>query len=255
MKYLDIHCHLNFDDFNTDRKDVIERAQREGVGMIVVGTDIKSSRKAIEIAEENEDIWATVGFHPTEKMENFDYETCRRLAENKKVVAIGECGFDYYRNSHINKSIQEEIFIKQINIANEVNKPLMLHLRNGIDGESAYDDAMVVIKKHSKTRGNVHFFAGNYDEAKKFLDLNFTLSFTGVITFVRDYDEIIKNIPLDMILTETDAPFVSPVPYRSKRNEPMYVKEIAHAIADIRKESREKVLSQIVNTAEKLFSL
>jgi len=254
MKYLDIHCHLNFDDFNSDRKEVIECAQAEGVGMIVVGTDLESSKKAIEIAHDYENIWATIGMHPTDEKEKFDLEIYKKLAKNKKVVGIGECGLDYYRGDYENREYQKEVFEKHIEIANESNKPLMLHLRSSAS-QNAYEDALEIIKKKSKVRGNVHFFAGSYGEAKKFFDLGFTISFTGVITFARNYDEIIKNAPLNMIMSETDAPYVSPIPYRGKRNEPVFVKEVAHMIAKIRGESDEKVLTQLVYNGRLLFSI
>src|SRR3989344_3617290 len=181
MKYLDIHCHLNFDDFNSDRKETIERAQVEGVGMIIVGTDLESSRKAVEIEENYENIWATIGMHPTDEKEKFDIEIYKKLAENKKVVAIGECGLDYYRGDYKSKDYQKEIFEKHIDLANQVNKPLMLHIRSG--KENAYNDALEIIKSKAKVRGNVHFFSGNRQEVQKFFDIGFTISFTGAITF------------------------------------------------------------------------
>ncbi|MEK7184982.1 MAG: TatD family hydrolase, partial [Patescibacteria group bacterium] len=151
MKYIDTHCHLNTDDYDFDLKEVIDRAKEKEVGMIVVGTNLKTSEKAIQISEENEDIWAVIGLHPTDipcEIGNgkFDFDRYRKMAENKKVVAIGECGLDYFRNKSelekdINTEIQREVFEKQIKIANEVNKPLMLHLRNSIDRkQNAYTD-------------------------------------------------------------------------------------------------------------------
>lgn len=257
MKYIDIHCHLNSEEYDIDREEVIKRAQEKEVGMIVVGTDLESSRKAVKIAEKNEGIWASIGLHPMEGVrEKFDHNEYKKLAEHPKVVGIGECGFDYYRNNLESKALQREIFEKQIAIANEVKKPLILHVRNGLQAEqNAYKDAIEVIKKHSKVHGDVHFFAGNLQEARQFLDLGFRLSFTGVITFARDYDEIIKNIPLNMIMAETDAPFVPPIPYRGERNEPSYVIEVANAIASIRGESSEKVLPHLIDNARKLFSI
>ena len=257
MNYIDIHCHLNFDDFDLDQKEVIKRAQDKGVGMIIVGTNYKTSEKAVKIAEENENIWAIVGLHPVEiPCEAFDFDAYKKLAQHPKVVGIGECGFDYFRQGYENKPLQQEIFEKQIAIANEVKKPLMLHLRNGIEkDQNAYIDALEVLKKHAKVHGDVHFFAGNWEEAKQFLDLGFRLSFTGVITFARNYDEVIKNTPLNMIMSETDSPYVSPIPHRGERNEPSFVIEVANTIATIRGEAPEKVLSHIVDNARKLFNI
>ncbi len=255
MKYIDIHCHLNLEQFDLDYKDAISRAEEKEIGMIIVGTNLKTSEKAIKIAEENKNIWAIVGLHPTEiPCEAFDYDSYLKLAQHKKVVGIGETGFDYFRHGYESKNTQREIFEKQIAIANEVKKPLMLHLRSGINpDENAYKDALEVIKNHSKVNGDAHFFAGSWEEGKNFLDLGFRLSFTGVITFARNYDEIIINTPLNMIMSETDAPFVAPVPHRGERNEPVYVMEVAHTIASIKKEPLEKVLPHIVDNAKKLF--
>lgn len=257
MKYIDTHCHLNLEQFDLDYKEAISRAQEKEVAMIIVGTNYKTSEKAIKIAEENENIWAIIGLHPTEiPCEQFDFDAYKKLAGHKKVVGIGECGFDYFRQGYEMRDVQREVFEKQITIANEVKKPLMLHLRSGLKPEqNAYRDALEVIKKHTKVHGVVHFFAGSLDEAKQFLDLGFRLSFTGVITFARNYDEIIKNVPLNMIMSETDAPFVAPVPYRGERNEPIYVIEVAHKIAEIKGETLEKTLTHLVDNAKKLFSI
>ncbi len=257
MKYIDIHCHLNFEAFDIDRQEVLDRAREKGVGMIVVGTNRKTSEMAIKLAEENSDIWAIIGLHPVEvPCEVFDEEIYRKMALHPKVVGIGECGFDYFHHGYETKSAQQEVFEKQIAIANEVKKPLMLHVRNGIQfGQSAYRDTLEILKKHAKVPGDVHFFAGNWEEAKEFLELGFRLSFTGVITFARDYDEVIKNIPLNMIMSETDSPYVSPAPHRGERNEPSYVIEIANTIASIKGESPEKIFSHLVDNAQKLFNI
>ncbi len=256
MKYIDIHCHLNLPEFDADMAEVISRAQEKEVGMIVVGVDKKSSEKAVEIAENNKNIWAVIGLHPADDpKEVFDFDFYKKLASHPKVVGIGECGFDYYHRPLEDKSRQQDIFEKQIAISNEVKKPLMLHIRNGVNGGNAYADAIEVLKKHTKVHGDVHFFAGSLEEARQFINLGFKLSFTGVITFTRDYDEVIKNIPLNMIMVETDAPFVAPAPYRGKRNESSYVIEIAHKIAEIRGEPVDKVLTHLVDNAKELFKL
>jgi TatD DNase family protein len=257
MKYIDIHCHLNFDGFDIDLKETIQRAKEKEIGMIVVGTNYKDSELAVKIAEENENIWAVVGLHPADILcETFDYEKYKKLAMNQKVVGIGECGLDFYRPGQASFEMQKEIFEKHIMIANELKKPLMLHLRNGLEkDQNVYDTALEILKKHAQVDGNVHFFAGTLEQAKNFIDLGFRISFTGVITFVRDYDEIVKNIPLNMIMSETDSPFVTPVPYRGTRNEPSYVTEVAHKISEIRGEEKEKVREQLVHNAKDLFKI
>ncbi len=264
MKYIDTHCHLNLDDYDSDRKEVIDRARKSEVGMIVVGTNLETSKKAVKIAEENDDIWAIIGLHPTEIICEiadglFNSDAYMELAVHNKVVGIGECGFDYFRNKASAES-QREIFEKQISIANEVSKPLMLHMRCSMDRkQNAYEDTLEVLKKHVKVPGNAHFFAGNWEEGREFLNMDFRLSFNGVITFTHDYDEVVRNTPLNMILSETDAPYIIPNPQRVagtfKRNEPLYVIEVANAIANIRNHDREIVLSHLVDNARKLFKL
>jgi TatD DNase family protein len=257
MKYIDIHCHLNLPEFDLDYNDVILRARGKQVGMIIVGTNYQTSLKAVKIAEENPDIWATIGLHPTEiPCEQFDYDQYLKLAKNPKVVGIGECGFDYFRNGFESKNNQQEIFEKQISIANEVKKPLMLHLRNGMSaGQNAYRDAIEILKNHSKVHGDAHFFVGNWEEGRSFIDLGFRLSFTGVITFVRDYDDVIRNAPMNMILSETDSPYVSPIPYRGQRNEPCHVIEVVNMISKIKAQTLDNTASHLVDNAKNLFSI
>ena len=219
----------------------------------------------------SEGVYATIGLHPihtsksyhdeeelgkggkefTSRGENFDYEFYKKLAASPRVVAIGECGLDYFRDA--NKK-QEEIFSKQIELANEVGKPLMLHVRNG-KNVSAYRLAAGILKEKAKVVFDFHFFAGNLEEARLLLDLGATFSFTGVITFARDYDEVIIKAPMDMIMAETDAPFVAPLPYRGKRNESIYVIEVVKKIAQIRGEDLNKVKEQILENSLRVFGI
>lgn len=277
MKYIDIHCHLNFPDFDADREEAIHRAQEAGVGMIIVGTTRETSQKAVEIAETHENMWAIVGLHPIYAgEEDFDRDFYLQLARHDKVVGIGECGYDYYRAPVVPFERQYTAFLGQISVANEVGKPLMLHLRSGegikaTGHTNAYADALTALREHAKVIGDAHFFAGSLDEAKAFIDLGFYISCTGVITFARSYDEIIRNVPLDRLMSETDAPYVTPVPHcgeRGKaqgkaggkrsapvRNEPLFVTAVAHKIAEIRGESEEIVLSALMENARRLFKL
>ena len=246
---VDIHCHLDFKDFNDDRDEVIKRALRENIWMINIGIDAKTSQKAIEIAEKYEGVFASVGLHPDEK-ENFDMDYYRQLDKHPKVVAIGECGLDL-KSQKSNLKSQINIFEKQIELALELDKPLMIHCRD------AHEEILDILNSYrdSKLRGNIHFFSGNWEQAQKYFDLGFTISFTGVITFARDYDEVIKKSPLDKIMIETDAPFVAPVLFRGKRNEPLYVREVAKKIAEIRNEPYEKIAEITTANAQKLFNL
>ncbi|MBI5139229.1 TatD family hydrolase [Candidatus Nomurabacteria bacterium] len=280
-KYIDIHSHVNFTAFDADRDEVIKRALENDTWVINVGTQIDTSKKAVEMANAYEEgVYAIIGLHPihtgasfhdkkelgdegkefTSRGEKFDKDSYRELLKNPKVVAIGECGLDYYRMDEDSITKQKENFIEQIELANEFGKPLMLHIRNGSIGSpqvtpNAYWDALDILKKYSKVKGDVHFFAGTWEEAKAYLDFGFTLSFTGVITFTNDYDEIIKNTPLDMIMSETDAPYVTPVPNRGKRNEPSFVKEVVKKIALVKNLTEAEVAETLVKNARRVFNI
>jgi len=269
MRYFDAHTHVNFVAFKDEEGAAIQRAAEAGAGMNIVGTQFDTSKAAVDIAEKYDDVYATIGLHPihtgksyhdekelgeggnafTSRGEDFDVVKYEALAQSPKVIAIGECGLDYYRLEEETKKTQEKAFIEQIELANKLGKPLMLHIRN------AYDDALAVLKAHAKVKGDVHFFAGNWDTAKQFLDFGFTLSFTGVLTFTHDYDEVVRNTPLDMLLSETDAPYVTPVPHRGKRNEPAYVVEVVKAIARIKDLPEEDVATQLMANARRVFAV
>lgn len=268
-KYFDIHAHMNFVAF-PDRDEVIKKTLENEVWMMNVGTQKDTSLAAITLAEKYEaGVYASVALHPvhtsksyhdeselgeggkefTSRGEIFDYELYKQLAMNPKVRAIGECGLDYFRTEPESKEKQKKVFIDHIRLANEVGKPLMLHIRE------AYADAYEILKSESKSAANLHFFAGNLKEAKKFLDLGCTLSFTGVITFARNYDDVIRYLPLDHMMSETDCPYVSPAPFRGKRNEPQNVREVVKKIAEIRGENFESVRNQLVLNAERFLNI
>ena len=284
-KYIDIHSHVNFKAFDEDRGEVIKRALENETWVINVGTQVDTSKKAVEMANQyDEGVYAIIGLHPihtgasfhdekelgeggaefTSRGEVFDKEVYRELLKDKKVVAIGECGLDYYRCNEESILRQKKALIEQIELANEFNKPLMLHIRsNGkadfVLGEhgiyNAYEDTLNLLKKYAKVKGDVHFFAGNWEVAKAYLDFGFTLSFTGVITFTHDYDEVIRNTPLDMIMSETDSPYVTPVPYRGKRNEPSYVREVVKKIAEIKNLPEGEVAQALIKNARRVFGI
>ncbi|MDO8183716.1 MAG: TatD family hydrolase [bacterium] len=257
LNYIDIHAHLNFPEYDADRAEVIKRTREAGVGVINIGTDKKTSGEVVKLAEENEGMWAVVGVHPASGgasphsvEDNFDYQFYKQLALNPKVVAIGECGLDYFRvTDEAVKIKQQELFRQQIKLAKEVGKPLMLHIRD------SYEDILAILESEQAGRAHAHFFAGNWETAQKFLDRGDTISFTGVLTFTHDYDEVIKNTPLDRLMAETDAPYVAPVPYRGKRNEPAYVVEVYKKIAEIKGLLEEEVRVALVANAKKVFKL
>lgn len=262
MKFFDAHSHIHGGEFDADRDEVLSRMRVAEASTITVGTYLESSKKAVELAEKEENVWATVGLHPTDTREKFDEEEYRKLVGNKKVVAIGECGLDYYwlggGENQDEKGRQLQSFVRQINFASECDKPLMLHGRPSKGTMDAYEDMLLYLEPTKKIwgqnlRGNVHFFVGDKYIAKRFLDMGFTMSFTGVITFTHDYDEVVKYIPIESILSETDCPYVTPAPYRGKRNEPAFVPEVVKRIAEIKDISFEKASEVLFKNVERVF--
>jgi TatD DNase family protein len=255
-KYFDIHSHLNASQYDSDREEVIARMKETGTHTIVVGTSLEDSIKGVDLAGRHLGIYATIGVHPVDDVsEKFNEKEFEKLVKHPKVVMVGECGLDFF---HADKTQdferQKKLFVDQITFAIKYDKPLMIHARSTPGTNDAYEEVLNILTTYyllptSNLRGNVHFFAGSVDIAKKFFDLGFSLSFTGVITFTHDYDEVIRNAPLDKIMSETDAPYVSPVPHRGESNEPSFVSEVVKKIAEIRGESEESVKSALVNNA------
>ncbi len=255
-RYFDIHSHLNFKDYETDLDEVIGRLKDTDTYTIVVGTDYETSKQALELAEKHSGIYACIGIHPVDKPARvFDKAQFAELVKSSKVVAVGECGMDFYHTKKEDDyDRQKKLFLDQINFALEYDKPIMIHTRN------AYEEILEILEPLKEMhgdnlRGNVHFFAGDLEVAKRFVNIGFTLSFTGVITFVRDYDEVVKNITLASIMSETDAPYVAPVPHRGKRNEPIFVSEVVRKIALIRGEPLETVQKALIDNVFKLFRI
>lgn len=281
MKYIDTHAHLNLSAFSGDFDNVVKQCNEEDVFVLNIGTKESTSKKAVEIAEQANNCYAIIGLHPihtipgshdeeeigeggapfVSKGEEFNKDFYRELAKNKKVVGIGECGFDYWHCLKDTYGVQERNFIAQIELANELNLPLMIHTRNpkpGGDsptGRSVYADVYDILKKYAKVPFNVHFYAGTFAEAEKFFELGGTVSFTGVITFTKDYDEVVKNTPLELLHAETDCPYVAPVPYRGKRCEPWMVKEVYKKIALLKGLEEETVREQLVKNAKQHYNL
>ncbi len=251
-RYIDIHCHGYFKDYAEDREDMMARAKEASISMIHVGTGLETSQQAIALTETYPNNYATIGIHPAD-LETYSEQEFTKLLEHKRVVAIGECGLDYFHHPET-EATQREIFEKQIALAENSRKPLMLHIRDGKNGESAYKDVYDMLKNRDVT-GNVHFFAGTKDDARNFLDLGFTCSFTGVITFAREYKELVEYIPDNMIHAETDAPFVAPVPERGKRNEPAFVIHVIEKMAEIKGYSLDKMAEILKENAERVFKI
>ncbi|MBP6925848.1 MAG: TatD family hydrolase [Candidatus Pacebacteria bacterium] len=281
MNTIDIHAHTNFAAYDSDRDEVIARAKESGVAMINIGTQYDTSKKSVEMSYQYDTCYAIIGLHPIHTTvthhdqdelgegnkefsscgEIFDAGKYRELAQSSdRVVGIGECGFDYYRNDHDTKQIQEIAFRDQIQLAIELDLPLMLHVRPSQGTYDAYMDVLDVLSEYKKTvgeklRGDVHFFAGTIDIAQQFMDLGFDISFTGVITFAKPYEELVRFVPLDRIHGETDCPYVSPAPHRGQRNEPLYVLEVVKKIAEIKGENLETVQNALMQNAKRLFGI
>lgn len=257
LQYFDIHSHLNFSDFDNDRDAIIAKMREGGIATITVGTDIQTSEEAVLLAREHAHLFATIGVHPTHNGD-FDESVFARLADDPNVVAIGECGLDYFRSENQeaeSKERQKMLFQKHITFAKERNLPLMIHGRPSKGAMDAYEDILHVLAEYPGVRGNVHFFAGTSDIAQRLLDSGFSLSFDGPVTFTDEYNAVIKMVPGDMLMAETDAPFAAPAPHRGERNEPVYVTYITDRLAEIRGEEKEAFRERLVHNAVRIFGL
>lgn len=263
MKYFDAHAHVQFPQYDEDRDAVLEAMRAQGVGAIMVGTDYESSRRAVTLAEGKDDLYASVGLHPNDNTtEAFDVSAYTELASHPKVVAIGECGLDYYRqtDSEEEKNRQRSLFEAHIDIAAALDKPLIIHARVTKGSMNAYEDAIAILTEKqkvygSRVRGDIHFFTGGVKEAQAFIALGFTVSFTAVLTFTNDYDGVVRSIPLESILSETDAPYLAPEGRRGKRNDPLAAIDVVQAIARIREEDEEVVRATLLANAKRVFAL
>lgn len=254
MEFFDSHAHYNDEKFDNDREEVIKNIYDFGVTKIVnSGYNIESSMSTIEIAKKYEFIYATVGISPND-IENFRKEYLKKiesLAKKEKVVAIGEIGLDYHWHSD-NKNLQKEIFISQIEIANKLNLPIVIHTR-----EAIYDTLNILKNNECNKKGIFHCCPLNIDLVREGIKLGFYISFAGPVTFKNSKyaDEIIKMVPLEKVVIETDSPYLSPEPLRGKRNDSRNLKYIAEKIAEIKQISVEEVAKQTYQNAEIIFSL
>lgn len=232
--WIDSHAHLDMEAFDPDREEVIDRAFQKGVFKIItIGIDLESSRRALSLAQTHDRIWATVGIHPHDAKEGTEQDLSRlaELAREPRVVAVGETGLDFFRNLSP-KEDQKDCFRNMIRLARETALPLVIHDRQ------AHDEVLTILReeKAGEIGGIFHCFSGDWDMAQRCLDLNFFLSITGAITFKKGtvLEEVVRQAPLTSLLIETDAPYLTPHPYRGKRNEPAYVAATAAYVARIR---------------------
>ncbi len=263
MNYLiDTHCHLTFIDKPT-REAVIERAMKANIRkMITVACNLEEVGSCVALADEYEFIYATAGIHPTDLGENLeqDLEKVYEYAKNeKKIVAIGEIGLDYYHDN-FSHDLQMAYLLGQLNISNQLKKPAILHCRAGkYAGENSevFPDMIDAIKKSNLNNGVMHCYSGTLKEAKEFLDMGLMISFTGIITYKRNQElrDVVKMMPADRIMIETDSPFLPPKNHRGEKNEPAFVIEVAETIADVRGISFGDVMKITSENAERFFGI
>ncbi len=252
---IDSHAHIDGEAFDEDRDEVIRGFEAAGIEAVIVpAADWDSLYRVTDLAKKYDNIYAAVGIHPhdVKELKEEDLETIRELAKDEKVVAIGEIGLDYYYD-HSPRDVQKEYFRKQIQLAKELNLPIIVH-----DRDSAQDVYEIISSEYDENlKGVLHSFSGSIEMAKKYLDMGFYISFAGPVTFknaVRP-KEVSKEIPLDRLLVETDSPYMTPVPYRGKRNDPTYVRYIAEKIAELKEIEFDELAKATTENAKKLFGI
>jgi TatD DNase family protein len=273
---VDTHAHVNFAAYKDDAEEVLKRTLEAGVFVVNVGSQYSTSQRALNLAEKYETgVYAAVGLHPihlvkrkvnpddSELNENdfettgevFDYQKYLELAKNPKVVAIGEMGLDYHHfgegdNISELKEKQKETFLQGIKLANEVKKPIIIHCWD------AYDDLYEILKNNPvEKRGVVHSFVGGYKTARKFTEMGYKIGLNGVVTYAEDFNRLIKEVYLKDIVLETDCPYLTPVPHKGERNEPLYVKLVAEKVAQIKQISVEEVAKKTTENTKNLFKI
>ena len=252
---IDTHAHLDFPEFSADLDAVLERAKQAGVREVVtIGIDLSSSQKAVELADAYPEIYATVGIHPHDAFPLKEKEilALETMALNKRVVAIGEVGLDYYRDRQP-RAVQRQCLRQQLEVATKTHLPVVFHVRE------AHEDFLSIIKDYAAALegGVLHCFSGDWAIARRCLDLGFYLSIPGTVTFPKAgvQQEVVRRAPLDRLLVETDAPYLAPVPYRGKVNEPAFVRYTAQKVAELRGCSLAEVADQTTANAHKVFRI
>lgn len=250
---IDTHAHIEMKEFDLDREEVIKRAKEAGVGYLIsVGANLNGSKKAVELSERYENVYAAVGIHPhdVKEMDETTIQTLRELAKSPKVVAIGEIGLDYFKEWSP-KERQIAKFRELLSLAKELDKPVIIHDRD------AHEDTLRILKEERIKNGVVHCFSGDEEFAKEILKLGFYISFTGVITFPKAEEarKVVEAVPIERIMVETDCPYLAPVPHRGKRNEPAFIKEVAKTIAEVKELSFEDISRITTLNVKELFGI
>src|SRR6184192_4126627 len=264
LTLVDSHAHLEMEQFDSDREQMIARAREAGVESIVAigsGTGPGSLDCGIQLAEKYELIYATIGIHPHEAKlaTDADFEELGQLARTPKVIAWGEIGLDYFYD-HSPRDVQKRVFLKQLERAGAARLPVVIHCRPSDGSDNAWQDCLSLLEQHWRATslgGILHCFTGNWSYAKRALDLGFMISFAGNITFpkAQNIRDAAKEVPLDRMLIETDSPFLAPVPHRGKRNEPAFVPKVAEKIAEVRSVSPEEIALSTTKNFYHFFSL
>ncbi len=262
--FVDSHAHLEMEQFDADREQMLARAREAGIEAIVAigsGTGPGSLDCGIQLAERHGFIYATIGIHPHEAKlaSDADFEEMVQLAKRPKVIAWGEIGLDYFYD-HSPREVQQEVFLKQLQLARAAKLPIVIHCRPSDNSDDAWQDCLKLLREHwaaSGLGGILHCFTGTWAHAAQALDMGFMISFAGNVTFpkAQQIREAAKQVPLDRMLIETDSPFLAPVPHRGKRNEPSFVKEVARQLGELRGLSMEEVGLQTANNFYRFFSL
>lgn len=252
---IDTHVHLNAEQYVNDLDEVIERARENGIEkMVVIGCDRPTIERTMELIDEHEDIYGVIGWHPVDAIDctDEDLEWIEQLSKHEKIVGIGEIGLDYHWDKSP-KDVQKDLFKKQIELAKRVNLPIIIHNRE------ATEDCVAILKEmHAEEIGGImHAFSGDESVADEIIDMNFYVSLGGPVTFKNAQlpKDIAVHVPIDRLLVETDAPYLTPHPYRGKRNEPAYVKLVAEKIAELRQISYEELARTTSENAKRLFKI
>lgn len=253
--FIDSHAHMDDGRFDSDREELLEAMQKNDIDLVVnIGADLSSSINSVRLSEEYDFIYATVGVHPhsAKSMDDNTVSLLKTFAKKEKVVGIGEIGLDYYYDNSP-REIQRKRFIEQINLAKEMDLPIVVHTRD------AAGDTMDIIREaqDGSLRGVMHCYSGSVEQALEYIDLGFYISLAGPVTFknARVPKEVAKAVPLDKLLIETDSPYLTPEPYRGKRNNPIYVRQVAEKIAEIKGISVEEVAKATSKNTKELFGI
>lgn len=253
MRLIDSHCHLTDEAFDDDRLFILNDLSNFGLrGIINPATNLTDSKMAIEIAKKYDNFYAMAGIHPEEvdEITDKDLEELENLAQNEKVIAIGEIGLDYYWKDD-NKDLQKEIFIHQLELARKLAKPAVIHVRD------SKDDVIEILKNYQDLKIQIHCFSDDLETLEKYMEMGFFISIGGVVTFNNGTNEqnAARNVPIERLMLETDSPYLTPEPYRGLRNDPRRVIEVARTVADLRDMKIDKLAKKTYNNTKEFFNL